>query len=117
MFTIFEVDFTNPSAQSANAQERVATGMKGAIQFLIQNYAQLEIMCNFYDVHQWFPTMVLRHTRVQWAGARGAANSYNSLIFIWEITQGCSQISLIPSKGAANQKRLGNTAVHSMPHA
>ena len=31
---------------------------------------------------QWFPTGVPRHTRVPWAGARGATNNYNSVIFI-----------------------------------
>ena len=35
-----------------------------------------------HNLLQWFPTRVPRYTRVTWASARGAANNYNSLIFI-----------------------------------
>ena len=31
---------------------------------------------------QWFPTGVPRHTRVPWTSDSGAANRYNSSIFI-----------------------------------
>ena len=56
-------------------------------------------------LEQWFPT------GLPWGGAKGAANSYNSVIFIPRNQLGCRQIPLILSKGAANQKRLGSTGL------
>ena len=35
-----------------------------------------------YMLVQWSPTGVPRHTRVPWTGDRGAANFYDSSIFI-----------------------------------
>ena len=43
-----------------------------------------EILGSFIFTFIWqcFPTGVRRHIRVQWAGTRGAANKFNSFIFI-----------------------------------
>ena len=62
-----------------------------------------------FPIHskQWFPTGVPRHTRVPWNGAWGAANCYNSSIFI--TTKPARGAALLLSNSAANQKRLGNT--------
>ena len=36
---------------------------------------------NQISLIQWFPTRVPWHTKVPWAGDKGAANRYNSSIF------------------------------------
>jgi len=67
-----------------------------------------------YSLRQWYPTGVLRHTRVQWRGVRGAAKYWIYYLFSIFKTKGAAK-NFSGLQGAVNQKRLKNTALRYDP--